>query len=192
MPQFILCDEPITGLSTRTFGDFWSWAYSDILSNATRSVLAEYIVGFALDVLDQPRVEWDACDLRYRGKRIEVKASAYLQSWGQKRLSTLVFDIGRHVAWDAGTNTYAAEPLRTADCYVFCVFTDKDRKDRVVADVSRWLFYVAPTTALDERFGSQKHARLSSIERVAISVQFGQLRTQIDRALGMADEADAG
>jgi hypothetical protein len=119
-------------------------------------VLAEYLVGYALDVLDQPRVEWDACDLRYRGKRIEVKASAYLQSWDQKRLSTLVFDIGRHVAWDAGTNTFAAEPLRTADCYVFSVFTDKDRKDCVVADVSRWLFYVVPTTTLDERFGSQK------------------------------------
>ena len=186
MPPFIRPDEPIAGLGTSTFGDFWSWACSDILSNANRSVLAEYLVGYALDVLDQPRVEWDACDLRYRGKRIEVKASAYLQSWDQKRLSTLVFDIGRHVAWDAGTNTFAAEPLRTADCYVFSVFTDKDRKDCVVADVSRWLFYVVPTTTLDERFGSQKHARLRSIERVGTSVHFGQLRMQIDRALGMA------
>ena len=51
MPQFIRPDEPITGLGTSTFGDFWSWAYSDILSNANRSVLAEYLVGYALDVL---------------------------------------------------------------------------------------------------------------------------------------------
>lgn len=40
---------------------FWSWAYSDLLSNATRGVLAEYIVGLALGCVQSgTRREWDA------------------------------------------------------------------------------------------------------------------------------------
>ena len=81
-------------------GDFWSWAYSDILSNRNRSIFAEFIVGSALGVVDSPRVEWDAVDLRYKGKKIEVKASAYLQSWPQKKLSHIVFDIAKKRAWE--------------------------------------------------------------------------------------------
>lgn len=37
--------EPIHGAGeslTSTLHDFWSWAYSDLLSNALRGVLAEY------------------------------------------------------------------------------------------------------------------------------------------------------
>jgi hypothetical protein len=192
MPCFIRPDEPIPGLDGSTFGDFWAWAYSDTLSNSNRSVFAEYLVGCALGVLDHPRVEWDACDLRYRGKNIEVKASAYLQSWPQKRPSTIDFDIGRHLGWTADTNTYASEAARTADCYVFCVFCDQDRNDCRVADTSRWLFYVVPTRLLDERFGAQKHARLSSIERLGSPVRFDQLRDGIDGALGLTAEVKTG
>lgn len=33
--------EPIPGLHGKTVGDFWQWAYSDILSNRNRSIFAE-------------------------------------------------------------------------------------------------------------------------------------------------------
>jgi len=189
MPPFIRPDQPIAGLGATTFGDFWSWAYSDILSNANRSVFAEYLVGSALDVVKHPRVEWDACDFRYRGRKIEVKASAYLQSWQQKKLSTIAFDIAPHIAWDAETNTFAPQAARSADCYVFCLFTDRDRSDCEVSKPSRWVFYVAPTVALAERFGGQKRARLSSIERIARPVPFDRLRAEIDSVLALAADA---
>ncbi|MBC7812134.1 MAG: hypothetical protein H7175_13350, partial [Burkholderiales bacterium] len=86
-------ETPIEGTRSLTVGDFWAWAYSDILSNANRSVLAEFLVGAALGVLDKPRKEWDAVDLRYREKKIEVKSAAYLQSWQQKQLSIIRFDF---------------------------------------------------------------------------------------------------
>ena len=50
---------PIPGLGGRTVGHFWSWAYSDAMNNRNRSILAEYIVGAALDAIDAPRMEWD-------------------------------------------------------------------------------------------------------------------------------------
>jgi hypothetical protein len=79
---------PIKGLGA-TVGDYWSWAYSNILCNANRSILVEFVVGKVLDAVSSPWVEWDAYDLLYKGKKIEVKCSAYLQSWPQERLSTI-------------------------------------------------------------------------------------------------------
>jgi len=61
-------EDRILGVEGLSLGDFWSWAYSDILSNRNRSVFAEFIVGSALGVIDEPRIEWDAVDLRYGEK----------------------------------------------------------------------------------------------------------------------------
>jgi len=63
---FLNHDHPIPGLDGRTVGDFWQWAYSDILSNRNRSIFAEFIVGVALGAVVRPRIEWDAADLCYR------------------------------------------------------------------------------------------------------------------------------
>ena len=40
--------------------DFWKWSGSDLLSNAARGVLAEFLVAQAIGVTDSLRVEWDA------------------------------------------------------------------------------------------------------------------------------------
>jgi hypothetical protein len=96
-------------------GDFWQWAYSDFLSNALRGVLAEYIVAQAVGCTHRPRTEWDAYDLKTdSGLKIEVKSAAYLQSWQQKRLSPIRFDIGRKKGWDAETNINALEAAESA------------------------------------------------------------------------------
>jgi hypothetical protein len=71
---------PIIGLDNTTLGDFWTWAYSDVIGNRNRSIFAEFLVGTALGVVDKPRVEWDAVDLRYSDSKIEVKAAGYVQS----------------------------------------------------------------------------------------------------------------
>jgi hypothetical protein len=56
-------------------------------------------VGSAFGVLNKPRVEWDAVDLRYGNKTIEVKCSAYLQSWKNDPSSIVIFDIWKNIAW---------------------------------------------------------------------------------------------
>ena len=81
--------------------DFWAWAYSDLLGNAMRGVLAEYLVGTALGcVHGRTRLEWDAWDLRTEGGiRVEIKSAAHLQSWRQSAYSRISFDIRPTTAW---------------------------------------------------------------------------------------------
>ncbi len=178
------CQEEIPLLSV-TVGDFWSWAYSDILSNTDRAVFAEFVVCTALGVTDAPRVEWDAVDLRYGDKTIEVKSSAYVQSWHQVQdpPSQISFDLKERLSWDAATNTYRVEPSRAADCYVFCIYTEKDRSRANVLDVNRWEFYVVSTEQINRQLGSQKTAALSTIERLAKPVGYAQLKRSVDLAL---------
>jgi hypothetical protein len=145
--------------------DFWRWAYSDFLSNAQRGVLAEYIVARALGCTDKGRVEWNAYDLVADGDlKVEVKSAAYLQSWKQKALSPIRFDIAHKRGWDAETNEYALEASRSADLYVFCVFSAQDRAFANPLDLDQWFFLACPTRLLDELFPKQKSVALSSLE----------------------------
>ena len=75
--------------------DFWRWSVSDILSNATRGRLAEFIVGTAMNINNEiVRKEWDAYDLKTKdGIKIEVKSSSYIQTWSQKKFSNIIFSI---------------------------------------------------------------------------------------------------
>src|SRR5690348_8635943 len=85
--RFLEPSEHVPGLKDLRVIDFWRWAYSDVLSNRNRSIFAEFVVGAALGVLSKPRTEWDSVDLYYEGSRIEVKSSADIQAWKQKRPS---------------------------------------------------------------------------------------------------------
>lgn len=61
--------------------NFWSWAYSNLVCNAQRGILAEYIVASAVKDDQNCRVEWDVFDARTSaGVTIEVKSAAYIQS----------------------------------------------------------------------------------------------------------------
>lgn len=116
-----------------TLGEFWAWSSSDLLSNALRGQLAEFIVGTALGCLKNTaiRTEWDAYDLvTTSGVRIEVKSTAYLQSWGPTAPASLRFSIAERYAWDARTNSSATERSRSADVYVFCVHTETSPPER--------------------------------------------------------------
>lgn len=68
-------DTPFIG-SPVTLGDFWAWAYSDLLDNTLRGALAEYIVATALGVNEGVRVNWDPYDLAYRGLKKTLSLSA--------------------------------------------------------------------------------------------------------------------
>lgn len=132
--------------------DFWRWSASDLVSNATRGILAEYIVAQALGLATGVRAEWDAYDLvTSAGLKVEVKSSAYLQSWFHKKLSVIGFGIRPKFAWDSDTNELETERRRQAGVYVFCVLAHKNKATVDPLDLDQWVFYVVPSAVLDEQ-----------------------------------------
>lgn len=103
-------NEPLINFKGETIGtvlDFWKWAYSDLLDNAQRGILAEYLVANALNLQNTIRTNWDKYDLITQdGITLEIKTSAYLQTWGQKKLSNLIFGIQPTYGWNKETNEY--------------------------------------------------------------------------------------
>lgn len=152
-------DTSIRGsVGEQTVGDFWAWAYSNILTNNLRGVFAEFLVGTALGVVgDTQRVEWDSYDLQYEGQGIEVKSSAYLQSWPQPKPSKIGWNIAEHFIYDEETDTWTEEKERPAQCYVLCLYCErKNRSPAVMLDVDKWRLYVVPTSLINEKFGSRR------------------------------------
>jgi hypothetical protein len=135
-----------------TLADIWRWSASDLLSNAFRGMLAEFIVGSALRCLDGAvRREWHAYDFEANGIKVEVKSTALLQTWPQNDYSKPSFDIRKTTGWDAGTNEWlSGPPRRQADVHVFCLLTGDDKATVNPMNLSQWEFYVVATKILDE------------------------------------------
>ncbi|MFH8292587.1 hypothetical protein [Streptomyces sp. NPDC018059] len=171
--------EPIqaNGETICSLGSFWSWAYSDVTNNALRGVLAEYIVATALGAATGTRIGWDSVDIRTPEQwSVEVKSTAYLQSWTQARPSAPSFDIGPKGSWDPKTNKTSAERRRHADVYVFCLLHHQDKQTLDPLDLDQWTFYVLPARVLDEQCPHQQTIRPSSLQRLnPLQVDFAGL-----------------
>jgi len=174
---------------------FWQWSTSDVVSNATRGVLAEYLVAGALGVADGCiREEWAAYDLEARdGTRVEVKSAAYIQSWHQERLSQISFLVPKTRGWDRDTNRQDDDPRRKADVYVFALLAHTDQATLDPLDVSQWEFYVLPTEVLDERQRGQHSITLPSLRKLAgVAVKFAGLADAVVQAAAAQRRASGG
>ena len=143
--------ERFTGLDAAV-ADFWRWAFSDLRDNTTRGILADFLVAKAVGDERGLRIGWDNYDARAPdGTTIEVKCSAYLQSWALKRHSELRF--GRLIAreFDAARNEYSAEARVRADVFVFYVQTQRDPAAYDMFDLSHWEFWVTDANTIRER-----------------------------------------
>ena len=146
--------------------DFWSWAYSDLLNNTQRGVMAEFLVYSSLNSEYPPprtqmRVNWLPFDVTSpSGRRIEVKSAAYLQSWTTDFPAQIQYDIAPKLAWDG--KSYATEAKRNCDLFVFCLYTALTR-DKSILDLDYWEFYVLPTSVLNDKIPNQKTISLSSL-----------------------------
>jgi len=166
---------------------FWQWTASDLVSNATRGIVAEYIVARALGMAEKGlRNEWAAFDLETTsGVKIEVKSAAYVQSWHQKRLSSITFMTPKTRAWDADTNTQSRETKRQADVYVFALLAHTDKTTIDPLNLDQWRFYVLPATILDKRTRSQHSITLKSLEKLCPSAStYTELPKAVEKAIG--------
>lgn len=166
---------------------FWRWSVSDLVSNAARGVLAEYIVARALGLAENGvRDGWAAFDLETpAGIKIEVKSAAYVQSWHQKQLSSIAFVTPKTRAWDADTNMQSHESKRQADVYVFALLAHTDKATIDPLNLDQWRFYVLPTTVLDGRKRSQHSITLKSLEGLCSgAVRYDDLPKTVENCIG--------
>ncbi len=167
---------------------YWSWAHSNLIDNAERGALAEYLVHLAVGATASTRVNWDRYDvLSPENIAIEVKASGYIQSWAQEKLSAIQFSIRPTYGWDSETNTYSETLSRQSDIYVFCLLAHKEQETVNPLDTSQWEFYVLPTSILNEKVGNQKTITLSGVIKLgAKKTGYKELRNTILQAYWIA------
>lgn len=123
---------------------FWAWAFGNLASNATRGVLAEFIVARALGVELGVRDEWVNHDVVLAdGTTVEVKSSAYVQTWKQRGPSKIVFGGLKARRWTV-EDGYVGEPEYRSDVYVFALHTARTLDGYDPMDLSLWRFWVLP------------------------------------------------
>ena len=121
-----------------------------------------------------------------------MKSAAYVQTWAQKSLSPIRFDIAHKRAWYAETNTYATEAARSADIYVLCVFAAIARASANPRDPDQWFFLACRASLLNERFPTQKTVALSALERLGLArLKYDALDEHI-RVLGTTNAIQPG
>jgi hypothetical protein len=162
--------------------DFWKWSVSDLLSNATRGIFAEFIVATAMeiDLTNEARDEWSEYDLETWewGKiKIEVKSSSYLQTWDQKNYSNIIFSIKKK-----GKTSIAKEKnifIRPSDVYVFCLLDHKDKKTVNPLNMDQWSFYVVSTNTINNIFKERNSISINSLENITEKIRYNQLKEKI-------------
>jgi hypothetical protein len=172
--------EPLGGVPGVSVLDYWRWAYSDVVENIQRGIFAEFLVASALGLASADRVGWNGYDLDYAGYKIEVKSSAYLQSWLQRRHSRIVFGIGARQQWVEGKATYE-DARYVADAYIFALYGDRDPLTANVLDANRWEFFVVPIAALVKYVGGAKSITESRLREMTDSVTIEALAERVDR-----------
>ncbi len=135
--------------------DFWQYNLSNLNSNVTRGALAEFLVENALKDVDDIEIRnpWGDYDVEYKGKKIEVKCSSYLQDWDQGDLSKPTFTGLK--AKELYYNDVVGEKSDKkadykADIYVLCLFKHKKTKTLNILDLDQWEFYILAKDKLKE------------------------------------------
>jgi hypothetical protein len=163
-----------------------------ILENNLRGIFAEYLVADLLGPEWSVRPgSWNSWDVDGpKGERIEVKSSAYLQTWTEEYLkrdgykpSPPSFDIAER-AFD-----YWGEPLpsptRQAHAYVFALHAERDAG---IADQRRseqWQFFVVATARLPV---GQRRIGLTSLAKLTEPVSAVGLRAIVLSVIGSSGD----
>lgn len=159
---------------------------SDLLSNSTRGMLAEFIVGLALNATGEVRDEWASYDLDYENLRVEVKAACQFQAWGQKTLSSINFTgLGKTQSWSRELGQYSGERRRQAEVYVFCLLRYAHPTVPDPLDVEQWAFYVVAAETLERLLGEKRELTLNRLEKIVCkqATNFAGLRDAVKMAL---------
>ena len=178
-----------TTLANRTMLDYWQWAFSDIVGNTERGILAEYIVATAVGSDKLKRGSWYPYDIEAPdGTKIEVKSASYVQSWYQEKLSNIQFGIRKTKEWSPETNDFGTENKRQSDVYVFCLLSQQVKADINPLDLAQWEFFVVPTYVLDKELGDSQSISLARLKKYSHAYTYVELENQLRKNRGDSTE----
>ncbi len=137
--------------------DFWKWAMADLCDDDVKGWFAEWLVLKLLGVESRRRVSWSNSDVvTESGVRVEVKASAYWQSWkvldefgkpmSERKYrdgpdSSVRFG-GLRARDSSGVTDMAKDRALKSELYVFAFQHERDIVKWNAMDLSQWEFYV--------------------------------------------------
>ena len=162
--------------------DIRRWSFSDLRTNVVRGVLAEFLVARAVGDPSPLRQAWDDFDVTTRsGVRVEVKSSAHLQSWRQRKVSRIGFRGLTGRPWDDELADHGPERELRADVYVFAIQTATEHALYDPLDLAQWEFRVMSAARLREH--AYRSVGKSYLDRHAReSVPLERLAQAIDKA----------
>ena len=179
IPTKLLSTQPFAGgeatnLNGVTILEYWQWAYSGIVGNTERGNLAEFLVAKALAIATDVRNDWADFDLTTTdGTKIEVKSSAFVQSWKQIRVYRPRFSIKKTLpTWDYASTT----KQRYADVYVFCLLAHLDKETINPLDVAQWEFYALRTDTIERDFGDAQSISLRDLRSRSKQYSYSELK----------------
>lgn len=178
--------------------DFWRWAFGDLCDDDVKGFFAEWLVHKLLGVDSIRRVSWANSDvITPAGTRIEVKSTAYWQSWKYldengrplaepkhlpKEDTSKIRFAGLKARDSTNVASDAAVPDFKSDFYVFALQRETDLQKWSALDLTQWEFYWVPVAelralgcssislrTLRTRFGALSAEQLSSVSRSAIA-----------------------
>ena len=146
--------------------DFWRWAFSDLSDDDIKGLFAEWLVHKLLGIQSIRRVSWANSDvITPRGTRIEVKSTAYWQSWKYLGEDGLPLAKPRHQPHnDDGKIRFGGLKARDStnavtegvdrdfksDFYVFALQKETNLDSWNALNLSQWEFFWVPISKLRE------------------------------------------
>lgn len=137
-----------TGTKKFSILEFWQYGFSNLNSNVLRGVLAEFLLECALkdNLTKELRNPWGDFDVLYKGKKIEVKCSSYLQDWNQHKLSTIRWSglKASSLYWSSAElkPKQSKEKSYKSDMYVLAFVHHTDTETLDLLDLNQWSFFI--------------------------------------------------
>jgi hypothetical protein len=127
--------------------EFWRWAFADLCDDDIKGWFAEWLIGLLLGLPQTRRISWgDSDHVTPEGVRIEVKASAYWQSWkliemdGAAKLVEAV-PSNQNPGVSFGSLRTKNSVVYKSDLYVFAFQRERDPQLWNALDLTQWEFY---------------------------------------------------
>ena len=166
--------------------EFWQWALGDLRMNTIRGFLVEFLVAQAVGETAPHRVEWAPFDIKSAdGTRIEVKSTAYLQSWITRKLTTPRWTfktVDSAKSWEEDSSQeFPINPIDRADVWVFALQTCQVPEEYDPLDIDQWEFRAIPHVQLFEL--KQRSTGISTLDRLGVTpVAFDGLADAVKKA----------